>query len=323
MSIKEPVVVGLKYGYSDDGTPFEVKCNDFTNPDGVAMATVAPDVTTTDVRWFEVRGKRLGHVMLEARLPKPSGVWWEWPLGASVQIAVKFDSWERAKKRCAEYATKAIPSSTPGCPHNITADLWGELLKFTQKYEGPTDFMYNDKSSPKQLVTCGFGKMFATPKDAVKHKGYFVTPDGRDPTEEEMETDYAAAHSLTRTEINLFEFAEVTMLRIKSWEKMCELLGTFMGEKVGGWLKSSYAKNFTNFPRPAQKACASIAYGGWSHGAMKPMWEAVQAEDWDRVVEKFWNPSAWDKRKVEAHKALFMEAAKMAKPTNTTPASPP
>jgi hypothetical protein len=72
--------------------------------------------------------------------------------------------------------------------------VWADLLNFTKRYEGPTDFMYNDKSRPDQLVTCGVGRMLASADEAVKIKQYFINSAGLEPSESEMRADYDAAH---------------------------------------------------------------------------------------------------------------------------------
>jgi len=151
MTMRQPLVVGL----ASDGTPFDVRCNDFSNPQGVATAEPADEAG----KQFQVTGKRLGRVMLEARRPQSDGsAWWSWPLYASVQLLVASDSPQEAKKRTDNYSAVAIPPTHEDCPPGMQPGVWANLLNFTKRYEGPTDFMYNDKSSPNQLVTCGVGQ---------------------------------------------------------------------------------------------------------------------------------------------------------------------
>jgi hypothetical protein len=198
------------------------------------------------------------------------------------EIRVGFDSPDAAKARGHQYAAQIILPTMIGRPSGIGPELWARLLNFTKRYEGGTDFMYNDKGSP-QLVTCGVGKMFSNPDDAVNHKRYFINPDGREPSPDEMKDDYAAAHGLKRTEKNLYDFATVTLQRLP-WDKVTELLGSFMGEKVKAMLGMPAFANFANFPQDAQLACASIAYGGWGYACFNPLKEAVAARNWNRVA---------------------------------------
>jgi hypothetical protein len=80
-----------------------------------------------------------------------------------------------AKARADQYAVRPI-GSLGLCPQAMTAAVWGRLLNFTKRYEGGTDFLYNDKGSP-QRVTCGVGRMFATPEEAVQNCRFFVNLD--------------------------------------------------------------------------------------------------------------------------------------------------
>jgi hypothetical protein len=221
------------------------------------------------------------------------------------QIRVCFDSPGAAKTRADRYLGITISPSTAGRPTAISTDLWVRLLTFTRRHEGGTDFMYNDKGKP-QLVTCGVGKMFPSAVEAIKHKRYFVGTDGGEPTAEEMTADFEAAHELKRTEKNLWDFATVTLLRMP-WEKVTDLLGTFMGEKVSAMLGMHDFVKFATFPQDAQLACASIAYGGWGYGCFAPLRAAISAQDWTKAAEVYKSPG-WDPNKNAAHIALFRSA---------------
>jgi hypothetical protein len=303
MTMKQPMVVGLP----NDGTTVEVRCNDFSNPQGVA--TAAPADTSGKQAQFQVTGKRLGRVMLEARQPTSDNDWFKWPLYASAQLLVSTDSPQEASKRSQDYQGIVIPPTHENCPPGMGPDVWADLLNFTKRYEGPTDFMYNDKSSPDQLITCGVGRMLRTDDEAVAIKKYFINAAGQEPSDPEVRADYAAAHSLVRTEGNLWDFATITALRLP-WENVTKLLMTFMAVKVDAMRRSFKVvfANFANFPTDAQVACASISYGGWRYPTFAPLRDAVQAEDWALAAQVYRSPG-WDHEKDEAHRGRFRRAA--------------
>lgn len=199
-----------------------------------------------------------------------------------------------------------IPPTVIGRPSAIGLELWARLLNFTVRYEGGTDFMYNDKGNP-QRVTCGVGKMFSNPAEAVFHSRYFINPDGHVPSADEMKADYASVQDLKRTEKNLYDFATITLQRLP-WDRVTELLGSFMGEKVNGMLNVPAFANFANFPQDAQLAWSSIAYGGWGYPCFAPLKEAVISQDWNHAAVVYRSPG-WDPRKNAAHIALFRSAA--------------
>jgi hypothetical protein len=302
MTMRQPLVVGLP----NDGTQVEVRCNDFSNPLGIA--TTAPADGSGRQVQFQVTGKRLGRVMLEARQPSSDNDWFQWPLYASVQLLVATDSPQEAAKRSSAYQGVIIPPTHEDCPPGMAPGVWADLLNFTKRYEGPTDFMYNDKSSPDQLVTCGVGRMLASADEAVKIKQYFINSAGLEPSESEMRADYDAAHGLVRTEGNLWDFATITQLRIP-WDNVTEMLRTFMAAKVGAMRRGFKAfANFAAFPSDAQVACASISYGGWGYAVFAPLRDAVAAQDWALAAQVYHSPG-WDKQKDEAHRARFRSAA--------------
>jgi hypothetical protein len=218
------------------------------------------------------------------------------------------DSPQEAKKRSGDYSSIIIPPTHEDCPPGMGPSVWADLLNFTKRYEGPTDFMYNDKSSPNQLVTCGVGRMLSSADEAVRIKKYFVNAAGQEPSEPEMRADYEAANGLVRTEGNLWDFATITLLRIP-WDNVTEMLRTFMAAKVAGMRRGFNAfANFANFPADAQVACGSISYGGWGYPCFAPLREAVKAGDWALAAQVYRSPG-WDKQKDEAHRALFRSAA--------------
>jgi hypothetical protein len=225
-------------------------------------------------------------------------------------IRVHDETPDDATARCGRFKTNAIPKTTPGCPGAISTDLWGRLLNFTQQYEGPTDFMYNDRSNPG-VVTVGFGKAFVNGRQqAVELTRYFVNAAGLLASSDEVMDDYEAAHSLKRsdTPANLYDFAVNTALRMP-WNKMLELLGNFMGEMVGSMLRRPQFKKFAAFPEDAKLACSSIAYGGWGFDSFAPLLDAVQAQDWGTAATVYAPPRAWHRDKNKAHVALFQSAA--------------
>lgn len=223
------------------------------------------------------------------------------------QIRVGFDSPSAAQARGRQYASQPVLPSAKGRPSAISADLWVRLLNFSKRYEGPTDFMYNDKSTPNQLVTCGVGKMFSDVTAALNHKRFFVNVDGAEPSADEMQADFAAVQGLKRTEKNLYDFATITLLRLP-WDSVTDLLGSFMGAKVNSMLAMPSFANFASFPQDAQLACASIAYGGWSYRCFAPLRDAVAASNWSLAATVYQSPG-WDPHKDAAHVALFRSAA--------------
>jgi hypothetical protein len=302
MTMRQPLTVGLP----NDGTAVEVRCNDFSNPQGVA--TAAPADSSGKQAQFQVTGKRLGRVMLEARQPTSDSDWFKWPLYASAQLLVAMDSPQEAAKRSQDYQHIVIPPTHEDCPSGMGPGVWADLLNFTKRYEGPTDFMYNDKSSPDQLVTCGVGRMLRSADAAVAVKEYFINPAGQEPSEPEMRADYDAAHGLVRTEGNLWDFATITVLRIP-WDNVTDMLRTFMASKVDAMRRGFKAfANFANFPADAQVACASISYGGWGYATFAPLRDAVAVGDWALAALVYKSPG-WDATKDEAHRALFRKAA--------------
>jgi hypothetical protein len=226
------------------------------------------------------------------------------------KIRVGSDSPSAAKARTEKYAAMIIPAGAAGRPASIAADLWARLLNFSKRYEGGTDFMYNDKGNP-QLVTCGVGKMFPNAAEAAKHKRYFVNLEGNEPSVDEMTADFDAAHEFKRTEKNLYDFATVTLLRLPP-DKITELLGSFMGDKVRAMLGMAAFANFASFPPDAKLACASIAYGGWGYGSFAPLRDAIMARDWYRAANVYKSPG-WDAQKDAAHVALFRSAAAVSR----------
>jgi GH24 family phage-related lysozyme (muramidase) len=307
MTTKQPMIVELQYAYNSDSKPFEVRCNDFNNPHGVVATEPVNGASSPTSLRFKLAAKRRDRVMLEARLPASSGSWWDWPLYASVQIAVAFDSPADAQSRSENYSAQIIPNPAPGCPRGIRDDVWSSLLNFTKQHEGCTDFMYNDRGNP-QRVTCGIGLMFKTADDAIGYKDHFVDPDGQKPSEDDITHDFDAAHRLRRTDRNLWEFAAVTLLRMP-WDDVTELLGSVMAKMVGTMLSMPTFSNFARFPRDAQVACASISYGGWAYSCFDPLKEAIRAQDWARAADVYQSPG-WDPRKDQGHQALFRRAAR-------------
>jgi hypothetical protein len=87
-------------------TQVEVRCNDFSNPLGIA--TTAPADDSGRQVQFQVTGKRLGRVMLEARQPSSDNDWFQWPLYASVQLLVATDSPQEAAKRSSAYQASSF-----------------------------------------------------------------------------------------------------------------------------------------------------------------------------------------------------------------------
>ena len=109
-------------------------------------------------------------------------------------IRVGLETAADAKKRCNRFPSLPVPKSTSGCPAKLTPELWERLLNHTKTFEGITDFMYNDKGKP-QRVTCGVGKLIADETAALGLRKFFVHPEGREPSDDEMKADYAAASS--------------------------------------------------------------------------------------------------------------------------------
>jgi GH24 family phage-related lysozyme (muramidase) len=223
-------------------------------------------------------------------------------------IRIGLETAKEARERCQRFPSQNVPVTTPGRPTGITPDLWLRLLNFTKQFEGITDFLYNDRSTP-QLVTCGVGKLVKDVGAAIALKRSFVNPSGGEPSEDEMRDDYAAASAMKRDDPpgNLFDFATVTVLRMP-WPKITELLGTAMGERVNTMLRMADFADFATFPADAQLACASIAYGSWQYAIQAPLRAAVRARNWADAAKDYRSPG-WDAQKDAAHVRLFRSAA--------------
>jgi hypothetical protein len=189
-------------------------------------------------------------------------------------LRVGWDTPKEAKRRSEGYTNLPTPGAV-GRPSKITPGLWARLLKFTKEHEGCTDFMYNDTG---QQVTVGVGKLLKDVATALSFKAYFYNHDNKEPGDDEIKEDYAAANSLKRTTSpsNLWDFAPLTLLRIR-WDKVTELLGTTMGSLVGGMLGMPQFANFQNFPEDAQLASASISYGGINRSVLVDLLKAHAA----------------------------------------------
>ena len=100
--------------------------------------------------------------------------------------------------------------------------------------------------------------MLSSADEAVSIKSNFINPAGQEPSETEMRDDYDAAHSLVRTEGNLFDFATITQLRLP-WDNVTTMLRTFMAAKVSSMRRgfSAFA-NFENF-RPTLRRPAEVS----------------------------------------------------------------
>jgi len=224
-------------------------------------------------------------------------------------LRVGWDTAKGARGRSEGYTNVPTPGAV-GRPSKITPALWARLLKFTKEHEGCTDFMYNDTG---QQVTVGVGKLLKDAAAALSLKSYFYNHDGKEPSDDEIKDDHAAANSLTRTTnpSNLWDFAPLTLLRIR-WDKVTELLGKTMGSLVGGMLAMSQFADFNNFPEDAKLASASISYGGINRAVLVGLLKAIQAQDWTLASQSCSVPG-WDPNKNIAHAALYRSAATAAK----------
>jgi hypothetical protein len=326
MTKARPMQVQVRPGNNTDGTPIEVKCNDFNNANAVAITTRQGG--DADSRRFSVTANRIDKVMLEARSWTESQSWWLSPLLASVQLSVALETPKEAQDDCNAHAREKMPTFSPA--GGMSQNAWDRLLKLTQKYEGPVNFMYNDRSSPNQLVTCGTGYMIGTsqknnlvtPVTGGKLlKSYFVNPEGQVPSDDEMIADLNAASNLPRRNIpekpysNLYDFALVTRLRMP-WPKVWELLADVMRSKAAAVRADPAFANFASYPDAAKVAVVSIQYGSWNTQAypvLAPCKEAVKAQDWARAAADYKDPG-WDKGKGQEHVALFKEAAAAVAP---------
>jgi hypothetical protein len=325
MTRARPLQVQVRPGNNTDGTPIEVKCNDYNTPN--AVATTTRQGGDGDSRRFSVTASRINKVMLEARPWKESQNWFLSPLLASVELSVAVETPREAQDNCNAHAREKMPTFSPGA--GMSQSAWDRLLQLTQKYEGPVNFMYNDRSSP-QLVTCGTGYMIgnsqknnlATPVAAGKLlKSYFLNADGQVPSDDEMLYDLNAASNLPRRNIpekpysNLYEFALITRLRMP-WPKVWELLSDVMRTKAAAVRADPAFANFASYPDAAKIAVVSIQYGSWNTQAypvLAPCKEAVKAQDWARAAADYKDPG-WDQHKGQEHIALFKEAAAAVAP---------
>jgi hypothetical protein len=217
------------------------------------------------------------------------------------------DTPSEAKKRCDRYANEAV--SAGACPSFLRSEVWRALLTGTKKHEGCTDFMYNDLSTPKQLVTVGVGKMLVDLRAALNIKEYFINSDGNVSGEAEIKADFERVQKLKRTggkqQSNLYEFAAITAQRMPI-AKIHELLSSFMAEKVRP--VPDMFPGFGEFPASAQIACCSIAYGGWGHSCFDLLKAAIRSRDWSRAADVYRDPG-WAPNKGEWHRRLFRDAA--------------
>ena len=269
-----------------------------------AQVRINPEDKAAPANWivsYKIPGQHIGRTFIGV---KPGTTIRE----TQNSIRVGLETAREAKDRCDKFPSQSVPVTTPGCPTGITPALWLRLLNFTKQFEGITDFMYNDRSTP-QLVTCGVGKLVKDEEAAVGLKGFFVNPGGSQPSDDEIKDDYTAAHAIKRDDPpgNLFDFATVTILRMP-WQKITELLGKAMGERVSTMLRMPDFADFATFPADAQLACASIAYGSWQYPIQAPLRAAVRARNWSDAARDYRSPG-WDPRKDAAHVRLFRSAA--------------
>jgi hypothetical protein len=222
-------------------------------------------------------------------------------------IFFALDTPSRAKERCDRYVNEAV--SVGSCPSFLRSDEWRTLLTETKKHEGCTDFMYNDLSAPKQLVTVGVGKMLPDLHAALNIKEFFVNSDGDVSGKSEIEADFERVQRLKRTggkqQSNLYEFAAITAQRMPI-KKIHELLSITMAEKVRP--VPGMFPGFGGFPTSAKIACCSIAYGGWGYSCFDPLKAAVRSRDWSTAAEVYHDPG-WAPNKGQWHRRLFRDAA--------------
>jgi hypothetical protein len=314
LSMTKPLVLRLELGGSSAGLTLDVNRNDFLNPDGgVDIVPLGP--SPTPFMQFQITGKRIGKYILEARKHIDSSNWGGEVI-AYAQLDVWFDTEKAAAARSLEYRTK-FPPTTANRPACLTPDEWNALLKFTVRFEGPTDFFYNDKGykGKNQKVTIGVGHAVMTEQDAKDLKGRLVKPDGTKPSEDEAKDDFLAAQGLLRTEKNLWEFATITQLRMPPSE-MTDLLTSFMRDKVNTAVHGlSWLSGFSSFPSPAKIACSSISYGDWASPDLQPCIAAIAKHDWATAAQVY-RRSFWDASKNYGHMCLFADAAGIPHPPN-------
>lgn len=224
-------------------------------------------------------------------------------------LRLGWDTAKDAENRSAAYTNIPTPGAI-GRPSKITPALWARILRFTKQHEGCTDFMYNDTG---QQVTVGVGRLLETVEVALAHKRFFYNTENKEPSDDEIKDDYAAAHGVKRTTnpSNLWGYAPLTLLRIR-WDKVTELLGTVMGTHARDLLGMPDFADFASFPEDAQLASVSISYGGIHRPCFVGLLKAVKAQDWTLASQSCACPG-WDPNKNRAHAALYASAAKAAK----------